>query len=160
MKQVILFLIVIIISGISEAQAKDPQDGYAIVRSDTIFGKVEINFDRGSVMIYQDSVNRFFTSNIELVTLLTEDREVFLPISDEKHTTFYRLLVHGKNPLLELNGSLHSIYDHEVVPLVDEKTIYELFGKKRVKEYVFVRNLDIATRAGLLDVFRYFNDQY
>ncbi|NQZ78756.1 MAG: hypothetical protein HRT61_21970, partial [Ekhidna sp.] len=146
MRNLLLFSFIFLLSGLLEAQANDPADGYAIVRSDTIFGKVSIDFDHGSVMIYQDGVNRHFAADVELVTLLNDRREVFLPILEQGKTTFYRMLVNGERPLLELNGQLFSTLNDKTLPITDEKSVFQLFDKKKVKNYVFVRNLNLVDR--------------
>ncbi|WP_424960962.1 hypothetical protein [Ekhidna sp.] len=157
MRNLFFIVILILTSGLLDAQAHDPEDGYAIVRSDTIYGKVKINFDSGSILIQQDSINRMFLSDIEQVTLLNESRETFIPIYEEGNTTFYKVLVPGDHPLLEA-GELHfTLVEGNVLEIRDDKDLYDIFGKRDVKDYLFLRNIQIADKNGIVDVFQYFN---
>ncbi|MEQ8628503.1 hypothetical protein [Ekhidna sp.] len=157
MKNLFFIVILVLTSGLLDAQANDPEDGYAIVRSDTIYGKVKINFDSGSILIQQDSINRMFLSDIEQVTLLNKQRETFIPIYEEGNTTFYKVLVAGDYPLLEA-GELHfTLVEGNVIQISEDKDLYDIFGKRDVKDYLFLRNIQIADKSGLVDVFRYFN---
>lgn len=147
----------IFVFGPLDAQAGDPADGYAIVRSDTIYGKIKINFDTGSIMIQQDSVNRMFLSGIELVRINNEDRETYLPISSENRTVFYKVLVHGETPLLQAREIFFTHVNGEVTPITEEKDLYNFFDKRAVKDYIFIRNIQISEENGMKDVFSYFN---
>ncbi|WP_420578401.1 hypothetical protein [Ekhidna sp.] len=153
-----LFIItLILISGLLDAQAKDPEDGYVIIRSDTIYGKVKINFDSGSILVQQDSLNRMFLNDIQQITLLNENRETFIPIYEEHHTTFYKVLVSGDHPLLEEDESFFTMIEGNVIQVKGDKDLYDVFGKRDVKDYVFLRNIDLSDVRGMIDVFRYFN---
>lgn len=78
----------LLFSTLTDAQAGDPEEGYAIVRSDTIYGKIVINFDSGSILVRQDSVNRMFLTDIEQVTLLNDERETFVPVENGDKSVF------------------------------------------------------------------------
>lgn len=153
-----LFIItLILISGLLDAQAKDPEDGYVIIRSDTIYGKVKINFDSGSILVQQDSLNRMFLNDIQQVTLLNENRETFIPIYKEDHTTFYRVLVPGDRPLLEAGELFFTMIEDNVIQVKEDKDLYDVFGKRGVKDYIFLRNIRLSETNGMIDIFRYFN---
>ena len=153
----VFVIALILISGLLDAQAKDPEEGYAIIRSDTIYGMVKINFDSGSILIQQDSINRMFLSDIQQVTLLNEDRETFIPIYKEGSNSFYKLLVQGEHPLLESGDLFFTMNKGNVIQVMDEKDLYDLFGRRDVKDYIFLRNIQVSKESGMVDVFRYFN---
>lgn len=153
-----LFIIILtLISGLLDAHAKDPEDGYVIIRSDTIYGKVKINFDSGTILVQQDSLNRLFLNDIQQVTLLNENRETFIPIYKEHHTTFYKVLVSGDHPLLEEGESFFTMIAGNVIQVKRDKDLYDIFGKRDVKDYIFLRNIRLTETNGMIDVFRYFN---
>ena len=143
----------------SYSLANDAQNGYAVIQQDTIFGIIKINFNAGSVIIKQDSLNRMFLSGIECITLLNERRDTYYAYQMDARTTFFKALVYGKNPLIELDNSLYCVIDG-VPTLIDEKGLFSIFGKRKVKEYVFVRNISLQEREGLIDLFSYFNGRY
>jgi len=58
--------------------------------------------------------------------------------------------------LLEKDGLLLCVYQNSPI-IIDEKVLYNIFGKKAVKEYVFIRNISIDNREGLMDLFGHFN---
>lgn len=148
-----LFLILIV-----ETKANDPQLGYAIVRKDTVYGKIKINFDSGSIVVKQDSVNRMFFNDINLVRIFNETRETYIPFAHREKTVFYSVLVLGTKPLLMHENVFFTKVDDELVALEDVTDLYSLFGKKNVKEYVFIRALDVESKTGLIDLFAYFNE--
>ena len=154
----IFIIVLILLSRLSDAQANDPEEGYAVIRSDTIYGQIKINFDAGTITVKQDSINRMFLSDIKLITLLNNERETYLPMIENEKTSFYRLLVKGEYPLLKSSDEAFytSIEDH-IIAIEEEKDLYDLFGKKEVKNYIFIRNIDLTNEIGLQDVFRNFN---
>jgi len=158
MKELAIIALVLF-SGLSEAQAGDPDDGYAIVRGDTIFGKIQINFEEGSILIKQDSVNRVFLTDIQQITLWNEKRETYIPIKEDNKTIFYKVLVQGDFPLLQAGELLFTLKEGSVIEIRSEKDLYGLFGKRDVKDYVFLRNIQLAEVGGMVDVFRYFNKE-
>ena len=145
------------ISGIIDAQANNPEEGYAIIRSDTIRGMVKINFEAGSILIQQDTINRMFLSDIEQVTLLNDKRETFIPVYTDEHTTFYKVLVKGDHPLLEAGEMLFTTFEGNIIQINEERDLYDLFGKRDIKDYIFLRNIQLTEINGMIDVFRYFN---
>jgi len=153
----LLVVAFVLFSGIIDAQASDPYDGFAVVRSDTIYGKLKINFDAGSILVKQDSINRMFLSGIELITLLNEDRETYIPIDQEGKSVFFQVLVQGDQLLLEYEDSFYTFVEGELLEILEEKDLYDLFGKKEVKNYIFVRNIILSDTRGMMDVFNYFN---
>lgn len=159
MKKLIIIILLAFVSGITDAQASDPIEGYAIVRSDTIYGKIQINFDAGSIVIQQDSVNRMYLSGITQVTLINKTRETFIPFSTDDNTTFYKILVDGEYPLLEDGELFFTLADekNEIIQISEEGDLYDFFGKKHVKEYIFMRNINLSDRTGIVDVFNYFS---
>ncbi len=150
-----LFVVIVLFSA-SKLKANDPGDGYAVVKTDTIYGKIKINFDAGSVIVKQDGVNRMFLSDIESVTMLNESRDTYYTYSIDGKTKFYKALVVGSKPLIEDEGVLYCVLD-DYPTVIEEKTLQSLFGKKELKEYVFVRNLSLNNEEDLVDIFRYFN---
>ena len=133
------------------------QDGYAIVRTDTIYGKIEINFSTGAILVRQDTLNRMFLTGVKQVTLLNEQRETFVPYQKNEKTTFYKLLVDGEYPLLEGAETFYSIADQNLVVVQEQEDLYDLFGKKNIKDYIFIRNVDVSSRNELMDLFDFFN---
>lgn len=135
----------------------DPNEGYVIVKSDTIYGKVEVNFDSGSVFVKQDSINRMFLSGVERVTFLNENRDSYLPVVFDGRRTFYKILVDGEHPLVTSNGVYFTLVDKVPVHVAKEKDLYDLFGKQNVKNYIFVRAVSLTGEEGFMEVFQYFN---
>ncbi|WP_425391550.1 hypothetical protein [Ekhidna sp.] len=153
----LLIIILILISGLLDAQANDPEEGYVIIRSDTIYGMVKINFESGTILIQQDSINRMFLSDIEKVTLLNEHRDTYIPIYKEGNTTFYKVLISGDHPLLEAGELFFTMIKGDFIRVSEEKDLYDIFGKRDVKDYIFLRNIQLSQSGGMIDVFRYFN---
>ena len=133
------------------------QDGYAIVRSDTIYGKIEINFSTGAILVRQDTLNHIFLSGVKQVTILNEHRDTFVPYRKNEKTMFYKLLVDGEHPLLEGAETFYSIVDQNLVVVQEQEDLYDLFGKKNIKDYIFIRNVDMYARNELMDLFDFFN---
>ncbi len=98
-----------------------------------------------------------FLNDIQQITLLNENRETFIPIYEEHHTTFYKVLVSGDHPLLEEDESFFTMIEGNVIQVKGDKDLYDVFGKRDVKDYVFLRNIDLSDVRGMIDVFRYFN---
>ncbi len=133
------------------------QDGYAIVKADTVYGEIEINFSTGTVFVRQDTINLMFLTGVQQVTILNEHRETFVPYQKNEKTTFYKLLVNGEHPLLEGAETFYSIVDQNLVVVQEPEDLYDLFGKKNIKDYIFIRNVDVSARNELMDLFDYFN---
>ena len=150
-----LFASIIIIS-FHTTTAKAQNDGYAVIKSDTIYGEIRINFDGGSLIVKQDSVNRMFFRDIEVVTILNESRDTYYTFVIDGKNTFYKAVIPGEHPLIEKDGALLCVFE-DYPTVIEEKTLYSIFGKKEVKDYVFVRNISIEDREGLLDLFGHFN---
>lgn len=132
--------------------------GYAIVQNDTIYGKIQINFDTGSVVVKQDSVNRMFITNIQSITLQNDSRDTYYVFDINHKNEFFKLIVDGDQPLLKKEDAYFTLKAGLPIALIEEKLLYQLFGKKQVKEYAFIRNLTISEKAGLIDLFKYFNE--
>ena len=147
----------VVLSAVTKAQSHGPLKGYAIVRADTIHGDIEMNFDIGSVMVHQDSINRMFMSEITQVIIFAQEKEVYIPVQQDEHTVFSKVLVSGEKQLLEIANEFYGQQEEELIKLEDIKSLFEFFDKKSVKKYVFVRNIQIEEKEGLMDVFNYFN---
>ena len=80
-----------------------------------------------------------------------------MPVEQEGKSVFYQVLVQGKQLLLEHNDSFYTFIEEELIEIQAEKDLYALFGKKEVKNYVFVRNIILSDAHGMMDVFNYFN---
>lgn len=154
-----LILILTFIFVATSAFATDLQEGFAVVKKDTIYGIVKINFEAGSIIIKQDSINRMFINGVESVTFFNENRDTYYTYSIDSKIKFYKAIVTGKNPLIEQGGVLYCVVDNYPT-VIEQKNLYLLFGKKKVKEYAFVRNLSLDEKEGLIDLFSYFNDNY
>lgn len=157
MKYFLICLIASLILSI-QTQSGDLNSGYAIIKSDTIYGQIELNFDSGYITVKQDSVNRMFIDGIDRVTLLNDPRETYVPVSLGNGKTFYKLLFEGKYPLVTSAGIYFTIMDNKLHRITLEKDLYDLFGKRAVREYIFLRALDIQNQQDLVDVFQYFNE--
>ena len=140
-----------------QLQASDPHEGYAIVRSDTVFGKIQINFDAGSITVRQDSINRMFVSGVERIILLNKQRDTYLSHDGESKSMFLKILVDGSVPLLEFETRLYTLTNGQLIRIEDEKNLYDIFGKRDVKDFVFLRNIAVDERQGIKEVFEYFN---
>lgn len=151
-----IFSLILLSLMVNLARAETQNDGYAVIKQDTIYGTIRINFDAGNITIEQDSVNRVYLSGIESVTLFNETRDTYLGIQEDQRTTFYKILVKGNPSLLEKENHYYCKRGSEVVA-IDLKLLYDLFGKKQVKDYAFVRNISLESGAGLIDLFRYYN---
>ena len=151
-------LLIVIFNFTSYSQISDI-DGYAIVNSDTIYGKVDINFNSGYIMVKQDSINRIFVSDVQKVVLLNNARDKYVTWEKDGKINFFKLLVDGKVPLLENEDNLCIVKDNKVVRIENEKDIYDILkeDKKELKNYVFVRNISIEEKQGVIEVFRYYN---
>jgi len=154
-----LYVLILIIHPWYFILANGQDSGFAIVNKDTIYGDVKINFDSGSVIVKQDSINRMFVSGIESVTFLTKSRETYYPFQIDSKIRFFKALVTGKKPLIERDGVAYCVFDGSLT-VIEERTLFQIFGKKKVKEYVFIRNITITDREDLIDLFRHFNDKY
>lgn len=150
----VLFLFLSFYSSLAYSQ----HDGYVVVKNDTIYGEIKINFEGGSIIVKQDSINRMFLSDVESVTILNETRDTYLTFMLEGKINFFQVLVRGSHPLLEHEDELYLVLDKSPKRINDEKVVLDLFGKKEVKDYSFVRNISTTERAGLIDIFRYFNN--
>ncbi len=159
MKYFLIFSIVIVFKSFSHSQSDADNDwGYAIVKADTIYGIIDMNFDSGAITIKQDSINRMYLDGIERITLLNEQRDTYLPVSLENRNTFFKVLVDGKYPLITSAELNFALIDSKPIIIKSEKDIYQLFGKREVREYIFLRALDIKEKQDLIDVFQYFNE--
>lgn len=153
----IFVLTLILLSAITDAQAHDAENGYAIVQSDTIYGKIQINFEAGSILVKQDSINRMYLLNIQQVTLLNDQRDTYIPVYNEDRTTFYKILVQGDYPLLGTDDAYFTLVEGNAYQILEERDLYDVFGKRDVKDYIFLRNIQLEEERGIVDVFRYFN---
>ena len=134
----------------------ETQEGYAIIRSDTIYGQIKIHFETGSITIKQDSINRMYLSGIERVILFNKQRETFIFYQIDQRSTFLKVLVDGSYPLLELSSEHYTLIQNQLIRLENEKSLFKLFGKKETKDYLFLRNISLDND-GMIDVFRHFN---
>lgn len=138
-------------------KASSQNEGFAVIKNDTIYGKIRINFTGGSVIIKQDSINRMFIQDIKVVTLLNETRDTYYTYVVDGKSSFYKAVILGENLLIEKDKTLYCVYEGSPTA-IEEKILYNLFGKKAVKEYAFIRNISLSDREGQIDLFSHFNN--
>ena len=156
--KVIVTIFLLLIFELS-AFATEAQEGFAVVKRDTIYGIVKINFSAGSVVVKQENVNRMFIDGIESVTFLNETRETYYTYSIDSKLEFFRAIVTGENPLIEKDNILYCLLENQPAQ-IQEKVLYSIFGKKKVREYAFIRNISLTEKEDLKDLFSHFNDYY
>lgn len=157
MKCLLLFALCILTSTVFYAH--EPEDGYAIVENDTIYGKygkVKINFDSGSVIVKQDTINRMFLHGIKSITIDNRSRDTYLVSEVNNKNQFYKIVVEGSSPLMEKDGVLYCLMDG-IPTEVHDKNLYSLFGKKSVKTISFLRNISLQKEDDIIDLFNYYN---
>ncbi len=157
MKYLIIIVLITTFSQSHQTYSGDPE-GYVIVKSDTIYGRIKVNFDNGTITVKQDSINRMFLTDIHRIIINNKERDMYTPVTLNGKNTFYKVLVDGKYPLATSEGVYFVLANSIPFSIRSEKDLYDFFGKREVKEYIFLRAIDIKEQDGLMDVFQYFND--
>ncbi|WP_462249781.1 hypothetical protein [Ekhidna sp.] len=157
MKYLTIIILITAFNPSHQTYLGDP-DGYVIVKSDTIYGRIKVNFETGTITVKQDSINRMFLTDIHRIILNNKERETYILVTLNDRKTFYKILVDGKYPLATSEGVYFALVNKIPFTINSEKDLYEFFGKRDVKEYIFLRAINITEQEGLMDVFQYFND--
>ena len=134
--------------------------GFAVIRGEKVEGNISINVEGGSISIKQEGVNKVYLLDIEHVVINGEADELHYVAKEvDGKSTFYRLLVDGDIQLLEKNRELMASKNQDVILLESEKVILDVLkkDKKEIKDYIFVRNVSIREKQGIVEVFQYYN---
>ena len=157
-----LSLFALLLFFLSIAYTQDPsyEKGYAVIRGEKVEGNIKINVEGGSISIKQEGINKVYLLDIDRVVIQTEGGELHYVTKEvEGKSAFYKLLVDGNIQLLEKNSELVASRDQDVIILDSEKIIMDVLKeeKKEIKDYIFVRNVSIAEKEGIVEVFEYYN---
>lgn len=131
--------------------------GYAVVHSDTLFGDISVNFKAGHITVSQDSIRRMFAYGIQQVTLLDGKRMTFIARVIDGKNRFFQLLVDGNYQLLKAENQYFATIKGQLLPINEEADLYAVFRRRTVKNYLYIRDLDLNKEPDIIDVFSYFN---
>ncbi len=169
MQAILLLLLLLPLTTFSQNfSLTDKKPGFLINREDTLQGEIAINFDSNQILLVNEKgISNYSATNFDKILIQDIPDKIYKIGKWGNQEVFFEVLIDGMQALcfrIEKNTEVFYTIDRDrkAVRIESGKKIFSYFEnhKKEMKDYAFSSNVNLETKTGLIEIFRYYNDTY